>query len=81
MINSLAHAHTCFNFQIIRRRPIVGVYRLLLKSIRIEDMQEPVKTILIITDKYIKLGIICFEKKNRVVADVAGQAAGPKNQT
>ena len=24
---------------------------------------------------------ICFEKKNRVVADVAGQAAGPKNQT
>ena len=24
---------------------------------------------------------ICFEKKNRVVADMAGQAAGPKNQT
>ena len=24
---------------------------------------------------------ICFEKKNRVVAAVAGQAAGPKNQT
>ena len=23
----------------------------------------------------------CFEKKNRVVADMAGQAAGPKNQT
>ena len=24
---------------------------------------------------------ISFEKKNRVVADMAGQAAGPKNQT
>ena len=24
---------------------------------------------------------ICFEKKNRDMADIAGQAAGPKNQT